>query len=168
VKLLSARPAREAGGFAPEFDHLALHVETDGRPWLADVGFGDLFLEPLRLQPGVEQQQGSRSFRIAALGDDLLLEMRDPGNDWKSQYRFSLRPRVMNDFAERSRFHQTSPESHFTRKALCSLATAEGRVTISGNKLVVTNGGERNERVLSNQSEIDELLREKFGVSLAR
>src|SRR5258708_6478096 len=48
VAMLSAAVAHAAGGFSPPFDHMALLVEMDER-WLADVGFGDSFLEPLRL-----------------------------------------------------------------------------------------------------------------------
>ncbi|PYX42331.1 MAG: acetyltransferase, partial [Acidobacteria bacterium] len=42
--LLSARVAREDGSASPEFDHMTLRVDLD-EPWLADVGFGDSFLE---------------------------------------------------------------------------------------------------------------------------
>lgn len=167
VDLLSARPARQAGDFAPEFDHLALRVEAAGQPWLADVGFGDLFLEPLKLETGIEQPQGIRSFRIVNHGGDLLLAMRDGSQEWKNQYRFSLHPRRIEEFAERSRFHQTSPESHFTRNSVCSLATADGRVTLSGSKLIITTGGKREERIFAASSEVDEALREKFGIVLA-
>ena len=61
-------------------------------------------------------------------------------------------------------FHQTSPESHFTRQTLCSLATADGRVTLSGMKLITTRGGERHERTLESEEERAALLRELFGV----
>src|SRR6266849_8664811 len=43
--LLSARASRKDGSYGPEFDHLALRVDLDA-PWLADVGFGDSFLDP--------------------------------------------------------------------------------------------------------------------------
>ncbi len=47
VDLLSAAVARETGGFGPDFDHLTLlvHLEQD---WLAEVGFGESFRQPLR------------------------------------------------------------------------------------------------------------------------
>src|SRR5271169_1200439 len=48
VTLLSARVPRENGSDGPEFDHLALRIDLE-RSWLADVGFGDSFLEPLEL-----------------------------------------------------------------------------------------------------------------------
>src|SRR5450432_2208551 len=54
VTLLSARVAKDDGSFGPEFDHLTLRVDLE-EPWLADVGFGDCFLDPLRLEFGTEQ-----------------------------------------------------------------------------------------------------------------
>jgi N-hydroxyarylamine O-acetyltransferase len=47
VTLLSARVARQDGSYGPDFDHLTLRVDLD-EPWLADVGYGDSFVEPLR------------------------------------------------------------------------------------------------------------------------
>src|SRR5690242_9646293 len=54
VTLLSARVARESGDEGPEFDHLALLVDLED-PWLADVGFGELFLQAIRMEVGTEQ-----------------------------------------------------------------------------------------------------------------
>ena len=53
VTLLAAGVARADGGFGPEFDHLTLLVRAtslnpQSEVWLADVGFGDSFREPLR------------------------------------------------------------------------------------------------------------------------
>src|SRR5712691_1012859 len=60
VTLLSGRVAREDGSASPDFDHLVLRVDL-AEPWLADVGFGDSFLEPLRLKE-IEQEQCSGRF----------------------------------------------------------------------------------------------------------
>ena len=38
-------------------------------------------------------------------------------------------------------YHQTSPESHFTQKKLISKLTNNGRITISGNTLKITEAG---------------------------
>src|SRR2546426_5826969 len=76
VTLLSARVARSDGGESPEFDHLTLRVDLSvdqTEPWLADVGFGELFLEPLRLRSGIEQRDPAGTFRLAQSGDRLNL-----------------------------------------------------------------------------------------------
>jgi len=67
VTLVSCHFARKDGTDGPEFDHLALRVDLDD-PWLADVGFGDSFLEPLPLKAGIEQKQASGIFRIMSAG----------------------------------------------------------------------------------------------------
>ena len=127
------------------------------------MGFGDGFRLPLRLSDAAEQGQDGRLYRIAVDGEYRLLLRREP-DDWTSQYRFTLRPRSLEDFAERCRFHQTSPESHFTRDRVCTLATPDGRVTLSGPRLIVTTGAEKTERWLAGETEYAAVLRQTFGV----
>ncbi|MFB3065782.1 MAG: arylamine N-acetyltransferase, partial [Planctomycetota bacterium] len=54
VTLLSARVVGTDGKAGPEFDHLVLLVPLSERR-LADVGFGDVFVHPLRLDASGEQ-----------------------------------------------------------------------------------------------------------------
>jgi N-hydroxyarylamine O-acetyltransferase len=165
VTLLSARVARDDGSASPEFDHLALLVDLD-EPWLADVGFGDSFNEPLRMTPGIEQSQDRRKFRIIDDSGDLHMEMAELGEVWKRQYSFTLTPRQLTDFAGMCHYHQTSPESHFTQKRICSRATPEGRITLSDRNLIVTRNGKRKEKLLASEDEWRATLREKFGIVL--
>ena len=74
---------------------------------------------------------------------------------------------VYADYADRCHFHQTSPDSHFTQNRICSLATPDGRVTLSGMKLITTRGGEQEERELD-ESEYAEALRDLFGIEVKR
>src|SRR5918997_411726 len=164
VEMLSAAVARREGGFGPEFDHMALLVTLEER-WLADVGFGDSFVEPLLLDERAGQTQGARAFRIDEDGGRLVLLRRDAGGEWEPQYRFGLEPHAYADYAQMCRFHQTSPESHFTRGRVCSRLTPEGRVTLSGSRLITTTGGERVERELADDAERDAALLEHFRIS---
>jgi N-hydroxyarylamine O-acetyltransferase len=166
VEMLSAAVARRGGGFGPEFDHMALLV-TLGERRLADVGFGDSFVEPLLVDERAEQTQGARAFRIDEEGGGrLVLLRRDAEGAWEPQYRFGLEPHAYADYAEMCRFHQTSPESHFTRGRVCSRLTPEGRVTLSGSRLITTRGGERVERELADEAECDAALLEHFRISM--
>jgi N-hydroxyarylamine O-acetyltransferase len=165
VTLLSARVPREDGSISPEFDHLTLRVDLD-EPWLADVGFGDCFMEPLRLEPNLEQAQDSRVFRIASDDDSLRVERKERDDVWKVEYMFTTVPRRLEEFAPMCHYHQTSPESPFTRKRLCTLATPEGRVTVSEMKLISTREGIKTERALASAEEWRAVLKEKFGVVL--
>ncbi len=165
VTLLSARVAREDGSASPEFDHMALRVDLD-EPWLADVGFGDSFLDPLRLIPDIEQEQYGQNFRIAAVGNVMIVQRQLAGQTWKSQFRFTQTPRQLDDFEDRCQFQQTSPESHFTRQRICTLPTRDGRITLSDLKLIRTTGNLREERILANEDEWRGALLEHFGVRL--
>jgi N-hydroxyarylamine O-acetyltransferase len=169
VTLLSARVAREDGSHGPEFDHLTLRVDLD-EPWLADVGFGECFLEPLRLESRIEQEQpqNGRVYRLTGLNSEhglLGLEAIVEGK-WKAQYAFTLQLRELPEFAGMCHYHQTSPESHFTRQRICSLATPEGRITLSDGKLIESRAGSRQERLLAGDEEWLLTLRERFGVIL--
>jgi len=165
VTLLSARVSREAGGESPEFDHLTLRVDFE-EPWLADVGFGELFLEPLRIEAGIEQSDPTGTFRLVAHEERLQLEKSLDDGSWKREYSFSLQPYAMKDFGPRCRYHQTSPESHFTQNRICTRATPEGRITLSEMKLIVTENGRRKEKELSSEDERKQVLQDYFGIRL--
>lgn len=165
VTLLSARVARESGGEGPEFDHLTLRVDLK-EAWLADVGFGDSFLEPLRLEQGIEQDDPAGRFRLMEDGSRWYMQKSEPDGNWKPQYSFSLQPRRLEEFAAMCHFHQASSESSFTQKRICSRATAEGRITVSEMKLIVTCNGKREELILNSGEEWSSTLREQFGIAL--
>jgi N-hydroxyarylamine O-acetyltransferase len=165
VEMLSAAVAKPTGEFSPDFAHMALLVTLEER-WLADVGFGDSFIEPLLVDERGEQTQGARAFRIEEDGGRLVLLRRDTGGAWEPQYRFGLEPHVFDDYAEMCHFQQTSPESHFTRARICSRLTSDGRVTLSGARLITTRGSEKVERELEGEAEYTAALLEHFGISM--
>lgn len=165
VSMLSAGVARDEGGFDPPFDHMTLLVDLEER-WLADVGFGDSFREPLRLDLRGAQDQNNESYRIVDAEDQHLIVERRESELWKPQYRFTLDPHKLDDFGEMCRYHQTSPESPFTQKRVCTLATTDGRITVTGMRLIVTDRGEKQERDLASHEEWTAALREHFGIDL--
>jgi N-hydroxyarylamine O-acetyltransferase len=172
VTMLSAEVANAEGGFSQPFDHMTLMVKLEQR-WLADVGFGDSFLEPLLLDERGEQSQRERAYQIVPGGDYLILSRRD-SDEWKPQYRFTLQPYQHEDFADMCRYHQTSPQSHFTQGRICSRATAAGgRITLSTAagptlsemRLITTSSnGDRHEQILQSSEEYADSLRKHFGV----
>jgi len=165
VTLLSARVPREDGSDGPEFDHLALRIDLD-EPWLADVGFGDSFLEPIELRSGAEGSHDGRRYRIVDCGNSLRMERAERAGAWKGQYSFTLKPRSLNDFAAMCHYHQTSPESPFTRKSVCSMAMPDGRVTLADRKLILTHNGIKQERLLASDEERSAALKEYFQIVL--
>lgn len=163
VEMLNAQVANADGVFGPDFDHMALMVTLEER-WLADVGFGDSFREPLLLDKREAQVEGERSYLITPEDARLELRQREGESEWKAQYRFTLKPYSYADYARMCEFHQTSPDSHFTKARLCSRATPDGRVTISGMKLITATHKGREETVIENDEAYARLLREHFGI----
>ena len=165
VSMLSAGVARDEGGFDPPFDHMTLLVHLEER-WLADVGFGDSFREPLLLDERAEQVEGDDAYRLTQEDEQLILHRRE-GDSWKPQYRFTLEPHGYDEFADMCHYHQTSPESPFTQRRTCSLATADGRITVTGMRLITTMGRERQERELASEQEWTAAMSRYFGIALA-
>lgn len=172
VTLLSASDAQPDGAFGPEFDHLALQVEcpadpVPASPWLVDVGWGDTFSEPLRLdQLNVEQPDGLRAYRIDEDGQYYHLWQRNYDGSWERQYRFTLQPRRFSDFESMRHYHQTSPASLFTQNRICSLATVDGRISLDNSRLITTVKGQRDEQPVVDEATYNHLLKERFGVEL--
>ena len=167
VTMLSAEVANADGAYSQPFDHMTLMVQLDER-WLVDVGFGDSFLEPLLLDDTNEQPRRDDVYRIATAGAFFILLRREM-NEWKPQYRFTLQPHVYNDYAQMCHYHQTSPQSHFTQKRICSLPTDSGRITISDMLWIETSRVTgRLERPLESSEEYATVLRERFGIVMLK
>lgn len=166
VKMLSARVANPDGSWGPDFDHMTLLVNLE-EPWIADVGFGDSFMEPLRLNDPGEQVQDGRRFRIVQGKENNLVYQAEQDGKWLDQYRFNLQPHNLEEFSGMCHHQQTSPESSFTQKVVCSLATKDGRITLTNQRLIVTIRGARQESELSGENEFHALLLKHFGIVLS-
>jgi N-hydroxyarylamine O-acetyltransferase len=164
VERLAARVFGD-GTLGPVFDHLALvlHPADGSGPWLADVGFGDHSDYPIRYDSRQEQSDPGGVFLLTDTGDGDV----DVLKDGKPQYRIERRVRSLGDFVPTCWWQQTSPGSHFVRGTVCTRLTEEGRVTISGNTLIVTTNGERTEQKLPD-AELLAAYREHFGIALDR
>jgi N-hydroxyarylamine O-acetyltransferase len=166
VDRVSAAVMGGDGQFGPPFDHMALVISLQQR-WLVDVGFGDSFREPLRLDDREEQAQGARSYRLDLRHGCYTLWQRERDGNWQAQYRFDLTPHAYAAYAAMCHFHQTSPESHFTQRRICTRATPDGRITLSDLRLITTTNGARHERQLPDEAAFAEALRTHFGIELA-
>jgi N-hydroxyarylamine O-acetyltransferase len=160
VTVLSAR-VFDGPAPGPEFDHMCLLVHLEER-WLADVGFGDCFHEPLRLDESNVQERNGTLYRVAPGAERW--QLWENKGEWMPAYDFTLQPRHLSDFAEMCRYQQTSPNSIFTQKRVCTLARPTGRITLSNQRLIINENGVRTEREVSD-AEYDAILREQFGIS---
>lgn len=167
VQMLSGEVARPDGGFGIPFDHMILSVRIGGESWLTDVGFGESFVDPLPLAPdGVRDEEPFR-FRLSRVGDHWLLERCAVHESrFTPQYRFTTAPRQLSDFQNGCEYHQTSPESHFTRNVLVTRALPDGRVTLIRHRLVVRRGRTRTETSLESDSAWRGVLEQEFGIAV--
>ena len=94
------------------------------------------------------------------------MQKRESDGNWTAQYSFSLQSRRFEEFEGMCHFHQTSPKSSFTQKRICSRATAEGRITLSEMKLIVTGSGGRQETTVASEEERQRVLQREFGIRL--
>jgi len=164
VEYLSARmvQGRTVGA---EYDHMALnvHLEND---YLADVGNGQSFREPLPMGGGEGWTPESLTYRIEPHENDLALYYRKPDTDWRPRFLFSLIPRDRVEFSGMCRHHQTSPESIFSRHRIVTMALPKGRATLTGMRLTVTHGAEKETRKVASDTEYDDILKHTFGITI--
>lgn len=163
--MLSACVRRDDGGFGPEFDHMLLKVELP-EPWLADVGFGESFLDPLPLQPGAQEVEDDHVYGVTPENGGWQLYRRDSDGAQVPLYRFSDVPHQLSEYTEMCRYHQTSPDSSFTRRRVCTIAQPDGRVTLAGTRLITTRNGIRQETLLAGADTLRTCLHDHFGVEL--
>jgi N-hydroxyarylamine O-acetyltransferase len=164
VHMLSARVRREDGGFGPEFDHMLLRVDLH-EPWLVDVGFGDSFVDPIVFHAGGADQVNGHRYVVLPLHDEWQL-LREDSKGQVPLYAFRDVPRELPEYRDMCSYHQSSPESHFTRSWICSRATADGRITIANMRLIVSGGSKREESELTSERELRRSLKNLLGVEL--
>ncbi|MCY3944660.1 MAG: arylamine N-acetyltransferase [Anaerolineaceae bacterium] len=164
VDLLEARVQAKTWETGRPWDHLVLLVTLEQR-WLADVGFGESFREPLLLDEAGAQERPEGTWRVQHDGCEGVHSSRTAGGDWQAEYRFRLQPRQLRDFTPGCEYHQRSPDSNFTQQRVCSLATPTGRITLGDRRFIVTENGERQEQDLADEAGFQQLLQKYFGIA---
>lgn len=154
--------------YGPEFDHMLILVEEGGQTWVVDVGFGDFSMRPLKFIVNTVQTDASGRFIIERYSGDSFRVSRYSVSENRPtpEYIFSTRERRVDDFAAMCAYHQSSPDSHFTQKRVCTVATPAGRITLTDDKLIVTADGVRTESPVRDEREFSRLLSHHFGITL--
>ena len=144
---------------------MLLAVDLEER-WLADVGFGDHFVDPLRWEESTVQEQEVGGFRLDRSDPYwILLRSNDGEGTYEKQYRFEVRVHALADFEPGCTYHQ-SDESHFTNATVCSLARPGGRITLRPDRLIETADGEKSETPITDPGHWRSVLRDRFGIEL--
>ncbi|PTX64222.1 N-hydroxyarylamine O-acetyltransferase [Melghirimyces profundicolus] len=164
VSMVSGRVRSAAGGFGPEYDHMALIVHLE-EPWLVDVGFGNSTRQPLPLN-GCRYNDISGGYRVKKVPQTegvYALEKKDKWR-WIPEYRFSTVPRRLKDFTVMCEHQQTSPTSVFRQKLIVTRATPQGRISLSNRHLTISGRGNHTKTPIRDIHERNRLIREHFGI----
>ncbi len=168
VTIISARVYTDAGGYSPEFDHMALLVKQQEGTFLADAGFGDFAHEPLPLITDKDLMDPSGIYKMIQADDaGYIVQRKNEAGMYKPEYRFTETKRQAADFLERCLYHQISPASAFTQKRLATLPVPGGRITLTGNTLKKTLHGKINTEELPDEAAVHNALQHYFGILIS-
>lgn len=131
--------------------HMAVRVRIDGRPWLADTGFGSAVLpQPLALdREGAEQPTRYETYRAVRHGDALRLEA-DLAGQWQVLYDLDEAAAAPIDYELGNWYTSTHPDSHFRHRLMVARTSAEARYALNDNRLTIRRtDGQVEQRYLS-------------------
>lgn len=149
-------------------NHMALLVTIDDVRYLADIGFGASFIEPLEIDNPEIQVQDVGQFKIVIEGDTAYYYAQGITDEQMTiGYRFFFTPHALVDYEAACHYMQTSPKTHFTQKRVCSRWSEQGRITVSEDKFIVTGwDGQRQEAAIASEKQFHDLLEEHFGITV--
>lgn len=168
-QIVSASMYDKKENLAGQFDHLAILVKLEEN-WLVDVGYGNLFTEPMKIPSKIDNyvyKDRDAIYKIGQLDESTyILSESKKGYKFKEIYAFETIPRKINEFYEQIDFKQYSKESYFVKNKICTLPTEEGRITLFNAKFIKTMGQEKQERTIQNDDEFYQLVRDEFGMNV--
>lgn len=135
--LITGTVAIDDNGWGKENTHLTNLVKVDETTYLADVGFGNSSHFPIPLS-GEVVDDGFHRYRIIHRKNQIYDLQQAIGKGWKTQIRFSTEPRTLSEYEPLSTFIQTDPRSPFANHTLVTMATNDGRVTLTKDSLIIT------------------------------
>src|SRR5947207_4467881 len=168
---LGFKVTRAAGGVMREVmgdvmvgNHLVLRVDLPEGAYLADVGFGDGPIDPIRIAPG-EFSDGRFSFALSQPEDGWWRFHNHPYGGAKS-FDFRLDPTEESLLAEKCAFLQTSETSPFVQNLVCQMHTPYGLTILRGRILRKLTPDGFEDRLLDSADELIGTLEEEFGLDV--
>ncbi|MGM7684213.1 arylamine N-acetyltransferase family protein [Cytobacillus sp. Hm23] len=143
--------------------HLTNLVTINERDFLVDVGCGDTVRSPILLT-GEIVEDISGKYRIQAVDDIFFDLQKHMNNEWHTQFRFNKTPREYAFFNEICHWNQTNPQSKFTQQTIVTIATPNGRVTVTDEHIIITNDGQRSKQTYST-NEFNTILNHYFDIN---
>ncbi len=155
---------REAMGAAAEGNHLVLRVDLADGPWLADVGFGDGPLEPIRLVEGDFTSHGF-TYNLTRV-DETWWRLRNHRSGAAPSFDFSVARADEDLLAQRCAFLQSAPDSIFVQNLICFRHHSTGYDALLGRELRHVRPQGVSTRVLESADELVLVLSETFNLDV--
>jgi arylamine N-acetyltransferase len=148
-------------GAAPR-THFVVEIVLDGRPLLADPGFGMSVLRPIALEDGIEEDQDGWRYRVRRIdGGHAGWEMHRLREDgWELMHTSDDLPVRPVDVVMGHHYTSTFPSSHF-RSGLMVTRHLDGRhLTVTHDAVTVRRAGQPTEHRRLRDGELVDLLDE--------
>jgi N-hydroxyarylamine O-acetyltransferase len=145
-------------------NHMLLRVDIDGRPWIADVGFGGQTpLEPLPLEEGRVRQDGLE-YELRRDADHWILTLHC-GGESEDMYEFSGAPHTAGDVEMANWYTSTHPASIFRNTLTIQRATPAERLILRPKVVTRYRNGVRTDTPIE-PAQVRSYARELFGIEL--
>lgn len=179
LRPLLARVRLGPPDIVPVRSHVTLLVGLDGRPWIAEGGFGGSDLPALPLEDGAADvsPDGARH-RLRKIGQagtldgEWLLERAgphattdgraQPHEDWQPQYSFDLAHVAPDDLEQCNHWTSTRPGARFTTLHIASIVLNEGFASMVDRTLTIYRNGEKSVHEITDPAQYAEILRSTF------
>ncbi|XP_078541521.1 arylamine N-acetyltransferase, pineal gland isozyme NAT-10-like [Lissotriton helveticus] len=171
--------------------HMILKVVVEGKTYIIDPSFGASYQtwEPLELISGKDQLQVPGTFRLTEVNGawyfdkikrkKLVPDERFSNSDLLDKgtlthvYQFTLQERNIEDFLLMNTYLQTSPDSLFIKKSICTLQLTDGNRALIGYTLAETRYNYKDnmdlvEFTTVNDEDLEIVLRDKFNLILEK
>lgn len=148
--------------------HMVVRVTIDGRPWLADVGFGaSVPPAPLAMDNEDAQPTSHETYRIVRHGDVWQVAALIEG-EWRTLYRLDPVSPPAIDYEIGNWYTSAHPASHFRHQLIAARTTAEARYGLRDNRLTTRLTDGRIDRRYLTADEIERALSEIFLLPVRR
>jgi arylamine N-acetyltransferase len=140
---------------------------VDGRPWLADTGYGASgILEPVPLKEGVHVRQGAWTYGIGLENEGIhvLRTLRPEG--WADLYAFAPQTLYPGDFTVMNHYSSTHPHSRFIGQIVVQQPGPEVRHTLVRDELTTSRADGTHEQRTVPAGELTDVLEGIFGIEL--
>ncbi|WHI60560.1 arylamine N-acetyltransferase [Mammaliicoccus lentus] len=155
-------------GWSNDGSHMTTIVQLD-RPYIADVGFGDLPINALPVHYESENMTVttvSGSYRaIYGENEEILVQKLQEDNSWRTSYKAKNISRPWSYFVEHLEFNEHNPESIFVQTLLITMAKTYGRVTMSQDQLTITKADGKEQSPVTPQN-YKSILQKYFGLDV--